>query len=104
MNTRALTSPLAAPDDKQFRELELKVASLSAEGEAEGAEAARKALWATQQALDTRAAELAALERERKFNADEMCYVAKEKSLVGRQALQQQRATGCACRAGAQRG
>jgi hypothetical protein len=63
------------------------VASLSAEGEAEGAEAARKALWATQQALDTRAAELAALERERKFNADEMCYVAKEKSLVGRQAL-----------------
>jgi hypothetical protein len=36
--------------------------------------------------MDSRAAEVAKLERERKFNADEMCYVSAEKSLVGRHA------------------
>jgi hypothetical protein len=34
--------------------------------------------------MDARAAEIAKLERERKFNADELCYVSQEKSLVGR--------------------
>ena len=74
----------AAPDDKAFRELELKLAALTAEGDAAAADAARSELWAKQQAIDARAAEVTKLERERKFNADELCYVAKEKTLVGR--------------------
>ncbi len=74
------------PDDKKYRELQLQVEALEAEGDAAGVEAANKALWATQQALDARAAEINKLERERKFNADEMCFVAKEKTLVGRRA------------------
>ncbi len=60
------------------------MAALSAEGDAGVAEAARSELWGKQQAIDKRTAEVEKLERERKFNADEMCYVAKEKTLVGR--------------------
>ena len=60
------------------------MAALTAEGDAGVAEAARSELWAKQQAIDKRTAEVEKLERERKFNADEMCYVAKEKTLVGR--------------------
>lgn len=73
--------------DKAFDELEAKVAALSAGGDAAAAASARSALWAAQQAIDARAAEIARLERERKFNAEELCYVAKEKSLVGRRFL-----------------
>jgi hypothetical protein len=70
--------------DKAYAELELKIAALTAEGDAAAADAARATLWAAQQEIDARAKEIERLERERKFNADELCYVAKEKSLVGR--------------------
>jgi cell division cycle protein 37 len=75
-------SPRAA--DKAYAELELKIAALTAEGDAAAADAARAALWKQQQEIDGRAKELERLERERKFNADDLCYVAKERSLVGR--------------------
>ena len=38
-----------------------------------------------------RASALARLERERRFNADELCYVSKEKSLVGRRVCRKRR-------------
>ena len=69
---------------RSFEALEAQVAALSAGGDSSGAAAAKAELWAAQQAIDKRAAELAKLQRERKFNADELCYVAQEKSLVGR--------------------
>jgi len=74
----------ARSDDSAFRELEAKVAALSTAGDEDAAGQARTALWALQKAMDARAAEIAKLERERKFNADELCYVSQEKSLVGR--------------------
>ena len=60
------------------------MAALTAEGDAAAADKARDEMWAKQKAIDARAAEVNKLERERKFNADELCYVAKEKTLVGR--------------------
>jgi len=74
----------ARSDDSAFRELEAKVAALSTAGDDDAAGQARTALRALQKAMDARAAEIAKLERERKFNADELCYVSQEKSLVGR--------------------
>jgi hypothetical protein len=86
---------LHAADDAAFRELEAKCAALSVSGDDAAAEKARSALWALQKAMDERAGALAKLERERRFNADELCYVSKEKSLVGRRV--------CCARRGARR-
>lgn len=82
---------LAAPDDAAFRELEATCAALSVAGDEAAAEHARGALWALQKAMDDRASALARLERERRFNADELCYVSKEKSLVGRRVCRKRR-------------
>ena len=82
---------LYASDDAAFRELEAKCAALSVSGDDAAAEKARSALWALQKAMDERASALAKLERERRFNADELCYVSKEKSLVGRRVCRKRR-------------
>lgn len=47
------------------------------------ADEAAKSLLQVQKAIDARRAEIDKLERERKFNADELCYVAQEKTIVG---------------------
>jgi len=75
------------PDDAAFRVLEEKIVQLNTSGEAAAAEESRAALWSLQKAMDARAAQLAKLDRERKFNADDMCRVTAEKSLVGRRAV-----------------
>lgn len=73
-----------AADDAAFRALEARIVQLSASGDEGAAEESRAELWSLQKAMDARGAELAKLEREKKFNADDMCHVTSEKSLVGR--------------------
>jgi hypothetical protein len=77
---------LSLVDDAAFSELEAKTRALSAGGDEAAAEAVRAALWEKQKAMDSRAEEIGKLERQKKFSAEEMCHVSKEKSLVGRRA------------------
>ena len=96
---REKLAELAAAQEKEdavFSALEAKIVELSASGEEAAAEAARKELWASQKRLDERAAEVRRLEKERKFSAEEMCHVSKEKSLVGRCDTEERRALGSA--------
>ena len=84
---REKLATLAAEQEKEdasFAALEAKIVALSASGDDAAAEQARKELWAVQKRMDEREAEVKRLEKERKFNAEEMCHVSKEKTLVGR--------------------
>jgi hypothetical protein len=84
---REKLAALAAEQEKEdasFAALEAKIVALSASGDDAAAEQARKELWAVQKRMDEREAEVKRLEKERKFNAEEMCHVSKEKTLVGR--------------------